>query len=194
LKEAFDFIFGGGLEYMLNYKDRNNGSFSILLNLSRYGIIGDYKKDKDPGDVVELVCGKYARSHLFYKSGQFDYTVLWLTSKQYKDEDLESAMRAKESWFFPLMIEVFPKLKYVATKDVYGEQITTQISRISDIPAKIEWYKQYSWNKEKVRPDSIYIRVKARSSRYALFEMYKQHWVKAKKILDDLKIDYKVVE
>lgn len=190
MRKAFEFVFGGGLEYCMDYIQRWGNSSSLLANISHYGIYGQDKSDLDIDKLVSTIIGaSYAPYFFIIKNKTYKILYLWGNSKN-GDDTLRIEMQSNSLWFFTILKELLPKGILIKTDVKRGYDVSSWIKKVSDI----QICKNRHISGERAQPGSIYIRIKVTSSRYALYEIYNKYYSSVIKDLDLLGIDYKIVE
>jgi hypothetical protein len=194
-RKAFEFIFGGGLDYSKDFLERGSGLGSLMMNISHYGIQGGSKSGADAGQVVDHMTSQiYAPHYGIIKKGP-KYTITYVraydSNLQFAEREAnQKAMQANSGWFFQIMALFHPRLYVVFVPENRGASVGS-VKKVSEIKPRLDWYKNSEHGaKDK---DSVYIRVKKNTSSINLYEIFPEWWEQFRRDLDALKIEYKVL-
>jgi hypothetical protein len=198
-KECFDFVFGDGYTKMHEMISRDN-SYSVMLNLSEFGINGDYR-GRDTSYIVERLIEQHDETYLIDpKKKNNEYTFIFLSGYRSRNVYDEETLSSSE-WFMNLFKIERPKMVLVpANKIAKGNGLDSYVKRVRDIKSAAEMGLRRMNSRiedmKRQKPytkDDVCFYYPIVSSRYGIAVVYKRYWSQIQPLLDQINLDYKII-
>jgi len=201
--ELFNYIFDSNiLERIGNFKNIS----TLLMNMSNYGIEGHTFRDLTGADLIDKFLSPFVdKGYAIQKKGnKYDLNYLWADGDRGDDyhtrEIKRNKMESKTSAFFTFLkalniidfiyITPIPKREAIPQAINCGE--VGSVSRVKDIPEKIEWFKTIGWMKEHVDMKNLkFFRINKNSSNIKIFYINRKYYNKVIGLMNELGIRYK---